>query len=126
MLAGQLTTDFNAAEFACGDGTVVPDHLMKNVRTLANNLQVLRDVIGMPITINSGYRTDAHNKAIGGATNSQHLLAKAADIVVAGWNPSDVQKQIEALIKGGQMTAGGVGLHENFVHYDIRGTNVRW
>ena len=37
-----------------------------------------------PIIINSGYRSEAVNKAIGGAKGSNHLTGCAADIRVAG------------------------------------------
>ena len=45
-------------------------------------LQPLRDHIGMPITITSGYRSSEVNKAVGGVSSSQHLYGCAADCVV--------------------------------------------
>ena len=45
-------------------------------------LQPLRDHIGMPITITSGYRSSDVNKAVGGVSSSQHLDGCAADCVV--------------------------------------------
>ena len=39
-----------------------------------------RILLGEPITINSGYRCTALNKAVGGKTNSQHIQGLAADI----------------------------------------------
>jgi len=123
---GQLTKDFNVSEFACKDGTSVPAKLLDNVNSLAKNLQQLRDKVGKAIKINSAYRTVTHNKAIGGEVNSQHLLGRAADIVVSGMTPSNVKKQIEELIKEKKMLEGGIGLYNSFVHYDIRGTRARW
>ena len=41
-----------------------------------------------PIVINSGYRSEAVNKAVGGAQNSNLLTGCAADIRVAGMEPS--------------------------------------
>lgn len=124
--SGQLTKNFNVSEFACKDGTVVPAKLLENVTSLAKNLQQLRDKVGKAIKINSAYRTVTHNKAIGGEVNSQHLLGKAADIVISGMTPSSVKKQIEELIKDKKMVEGGIGLYNSFVHYDIRGTKARW
>ncbi|WP_448826708.1 D-Ala-D-Ala carboxypeptidase family metallohydrolase [Capnocytophaga bilenii] len=61
---------------------------MPNVKALAQQLEVLRAALGnKPIIITSGYRTPAHNKKVGGADNSQHLTASAADIVVKGVPP---------------------------------------
>ena len=37
-----------------------------------------------PIVINSGYRSEAVNKAVGGAATSNHLTGSAADIRVSG------------------------------------------
>lgn len=122
----QLTANFKLGEFACNDGTPVPDSLRSNVQELAENLQVLRDAVGQPIHINSGYRTPNYNRAVGGVSNSQHLLAKAGDIRVGSMKPSDVRSRILSLIGEGKMKQGGVGLYRTFVHYDIRGTKARW
>jgi hypothetical protein len=42
----------------------------------------LREWYSKPIIVNSGYRCEALNKAIGGAKSSQHMLGEAADITV--------------------------------------------
>lgn len=42
----------------------------------------MREWYGKPIIVNSGYRCEALNKAIGGAKSSQHMLGEAADITV--------------------------------------------
>lgn len=56
---------------------VVADNL---VRLVENVLDPLRQAYGKPIKVNSGYRSKALNKAVGGVSNSQHLEGKAADI----------------------------------------------
>lgn len=43
-------------------------------------LDPLREAYGKPIRVNSGYRSAALNKAIGGAATSQHMSGQAADI----------------------------------------------
>ena len=45
-------------------------------------LNLIRNRAGIPFIITSGYRCPAHNKAVGGKTNSAHLYGKAADILV--------------------------------------------
>lgn len=123
----KLTQNFALEEFACKDGTPVPDEYLENVTVLAQNLQVLRDHLNIPVLITgSGYRTPSHNKKINGAKNSQHLYAKAADINVNGHAPAELAIIIEELITSGKMKQGGVGIYKNFVHYDIRGTKARW
>lgn len=122
----QLTTNFYLEEFACKNGTPVPDELMANVKLLAENLQALRDEIGEPIHVNSGYRTPEYNKKIGGKPLSQHLKAKAADLTTKNYRPKQLAAVIEKLIKSGKMKQGGIGIYPGFVHYDIRGTSARW
>ena len=122
----QLQENFNLDEFRCRDGTGVPEEYMENIQLLAENLQTLRDYIGRPIRIISGYRSPDYNKKIGGARQSQHMAAKAADIKVDGMEPWIVKKIIEHLIHEGHMMKGGVGIYETFVHYDVRGRNARW
>lgn len=57
-------------------------------------LQPLRDSVGVPVNVTSGYRSPAVNRAVGGSRTSQHLLGEAADIVVAGMSPRDVCQRI--------------------------------
>ena len=122
----QLEKNFNLKEFECKDGTVVPKEYMSNVEELARNLQILRDHIQEPIIVISGYRSPEYNKKCGGVKRSQHLLAKAADIIVPGMDSLEVRNTIIKLIKEGKMKPGGVGLYDAFTHYDIRGSNARW
>lgn len=122
----KLTEHFYLTEFACKDGNQVPLSLHHFVKLLATNLQVLRDEIKEPIHINSGYRSSYYNMKIGGATSSQHLLAKAADITTKSYTPKQLAKIIEKLIKAGKMLEGGLGVYPGFVHYDVRGTKARW
>ncbi len=122
----KLTKDFVKAEFDSKDGAKMPDAVLSNIKKLAESLQVLRDYFGVPISINSGYRSPARNKAVGGVPNSQHVKGMAADIVVKGKSPKEVATAIFKLQNEGKMKKGGVGLYNTFVHYDIRGNNVRW
>jgi uncharacterized protein YcbK (DUF882 family) len=122
----QLTKNFNLAEFNCRDGRVVPDKYVSNVKTLAENLQVLRDHIGEPIHLNSCYRPPDYNKKVGGKPASQHLTASAADITTKSHTPKQLAAIIEKLITTGKMKQGGLGIYPGFVHYDIRGKKARW
>ena len=122
----KLTENFSLHEFRCRDGSDVPEEYMENVRELAENLQVLRDYIQKPINVISGYRSPSYNKKIDGARRSQHLFAKAGDLIVKGMTPDEVKEAIVHLIKAGKMKKGGVGLYTYFTHYDVRGFNRRW
>ncbi len=76
-------------EFECKDGSATPADAIENIRILAKHLQVLRDELGEPIHINSGYRSANYNRKINGAKNSQHVLGKAADITVKSKTPCE-------------------------------------
>ena len=104
----------------------IPSKYIKNVSELAKNLDVLREHLGKPIHINSGYRSQSHNAAVGGVQNSQHLTASAADISVKGMSTNQIKQAIENLIDSGKMKQGGVGFYSTWIHYDIRGKKARW
>ena len=122
----RLTKNFTKREFKSRDGYPMSDDVLSSIKELASNLQVLRDFLGEPIRINSAYRSPAHNKAIGGVKNSQHVLGRAADIKVKDIETKDLYLIIESLIIDGKMKDGGLGLYDTFVHYDIRGSKARW
>ena len=123
---GNLTNNFDITEFSCNDGTPVPNELLPNVKKLAEQLQILRDELNEPIHINSAYRHKEYNKKIGGEKNSQHLLAKAADITVKSKTPKQLAALIEKMINEGKLKFGGMGIYPGFVHVDIRNQKARW
>lgn len=129
----QLTKNFHIREFACKDGTEVPEEYYCNVLQLAQNLQILRDECtkeqgkDCPLHINSGYRTPKYNaKLEGSAVHSQHLVAKAGDITCIYYTPKQMANKIEKLISEGKMKQGGLGRYKGFTHYDVRGIKARW
>ena len=63
------------------DNSIPSNKIRFAIRILVINLlQPLRDKVQRPIVLNSGYRSPALNKALGGAKDSQHLKGEAADI----------------------------------------------
>ena len=121
----KLSPNFTVYEFRCRDGSdvVMIDEILVML------LQCIREHFGKPITITSGYRTAAHNTAVGGAKSSQHLLGRAADIQVAGVSVEDVAAYAESLLPGW----GGVGRYpvkagrtKGWVHVDTRAKKSRW
>ncbi|MDO5509542.1 MAG: D-Ala-D-Ala carboxypeptidase family metallohydrolase [Weeksellaceae bacterium] len=122
----RITTNFRTSEFDSKDGSPMPPAVRRNVVQLAKSLQALRDSLGVPVLINSGYRSPAHNARIGGVRNSQHVTGRAADITARPFTPAQVAARIERLIKEGKMKEGAVGIYSTFVHYDTRGQRVRF
>lgn len=115
----QLTPNFNLSEFLHGNDPPPSPWILDNLYRLANRLQVVRDLLGKPIIINSGYRTPAHNRAIGGAAHSFHLSGMAADIVVPGMTAAQVQQFLK-------QWSGGMGCYQHYTHVDIRPMQARW
>lgn len=122
----ELTENFHLNEFESKDGAEMPCEVKINLKELAINLQVLREDLGVPISITSGYRSPAYNKLVGGVKDSQHVLGNAGDIVVGGFTPKEIGVRINELIKEGKMKDGGLGVYKTFVHYDIGRKGRRW
>ena len=63
----------------------IPSHeAIANLKRLCEWLEVLRNKIGHPIVINSGYRSPQLNRKVGGAPTSNHLTGCAVDIRTNG------------------------------------------
>ena len=75
-------------------------------------LQPLRDGIGKPIHISSGYRCLELNKKVGGVPTSQHCLGQACDFKVEGMTSYEIVKVILEL----NLPFDQVGLYDSFVH----------
>ena len=67
---------------------------MGKMYMLAGFAERVREIIGKPVIITSGFRCKELNKAIGGAITSQHTLCEAIDIVVKGMRCEDVFNRI--------------------------------
>ena len=65
-----------------------------NLTRLARLLEDIRRVLGRPIMLNSAYRSQEVNKAIGSKPTSQHCIGCAADIKVPGLTPDNIVKEI--------------------------------
>lgn len=108
-----VSEHFSVAEMACrhcGRVTVSCE--------LMAMLEKLRRIIGQPLPIRSGYRCARHNRSVGGAARSQHVLGRAADL------PRGLVLPGHAVEAG----ARGIGTAGPWVvHVDVRtGPTARW
>lgn len=77
-------------------------------------LDKARDLYGKPIHITSGFRTPAHNEAVGGVESSSHLKGLAVDI--ACLNSKDRFDIVDCLLEVGFVR---IGIADTFIHADI-------
>ena len=114
----KVSTNFRVREFACKDSS---DPIFIDSE-LISVLQKIRNHFGKAVTITSAYRTPTHNAKVDGATFSQHLYGKAADIKISGETPKKVAAYAETLLP----EKGGIGIYDTFTHIDVRETKSRW
>jgi uncharacterized protein YcbK (DUF882 family) len=94
-------------------------HVNPNVLPDARNkLIALAQSIGRPLRLNSGYRTPAYNRSIGGAKNSMHVQRKAIDIQWPLPGTEGKKQFIQKAIDAGFL---GIGCYNSFIHVDIGG-----
>ena len=69
----------------------------ENLTRLAGFLEQVKEVLGgKPIMVNSAFRSEAVNNAVGSRNTSQHRIGCAADIRVPGMTPDEVVKAVIA------------------------------
>lgn len=74
----------------------IPETLMDNLMNSTVGIQKVRDFLGVPMRINSWYRSGALNKAVGGVLNSAHTKCLAIDFVPL---KMDITKAFEAIAR---------------------------
>lgn len=89
---------------------------------LVEGLQAIRDALGAPITVTSGYRYPALNGDVGGADSSQHMTGRAVDVKSAAATPLELAR-VAIDVLGRDI---GLGLGANIVHVDLRGEPASW
>lgn len=103
---------FKVKEFACQDGSQVvfiDDYL-------CIILDILRNKLGKPIIVTSGYRTPWWNAKCNGAKYSYHMRGMAADIKVNGMSAKELAKKLDEIVPNGC----GIIVYSSWVHFDVR------
>ena len=110
----ELTFSDNAVRFQI-DNTPSPE-IVARLTDAALQLDKVRDLLGFPINVNSGYRSDKLNAAIHGAKNSAHTLGYAIDFVCRDFGtPLQIcQKIVASGLKFDQLIQEGTWVHISF------------
>ncbi len=114
---GDISKHFNRAEFLCKCGCGFSTADIELIAVLED----VREKLG-PVRINSACRCATHNKAVGGAPDSEHLRGTAADIVVDGISAATVYDYLTQRYPGRY----GIGKYKTWTHIDVRLRPARW
>lgn len=115
----KLNEYFQRKEFACKCGCgfdAVDVELLELITRI-------REHYNAPMTITSACRCEKHNKAVGGASASQHKLGKAVDFQIKGFTPQQVQAELNTFLPKDKY---GLGYGKTFTHLDIREKAARF
>lgn len=121
----KLTENFTLAELVHSDTAIglglnnTPNaEQVKNLQSLANGLQAIRNKVGKAVNISSGFRSELLNVAVGGSRTSSHKKGLAADISVRGMSP---QQLVDAILSTG-VKFDQVIKYATFVHFSVSPT----
>lgn len=113
----QIGKHFKVREFACKDGSpivFIDDYLVAI-------LDILRNKLGKPVIITSGYRTPEWNAKCGGAKYSYHMRGMATDIRVDGMSAKELANKLNDIIPD----ECGIIVYKSWVHFDVRKAKYR-
>jgi uncharacterized protein YcbK (DUF882 family) len=114
----QLSPNFFRDEFECGCGCGFDTVDVQ----LLEALEAIRQHFHAPVKVTSGARCQVHNRAVKGSGDSQHLSARAADVVVEGVIASRVADWCEKTWPD----TYGIGRYAGWTHIDTRADMARW
>lgn len=81
---------------------------------LLEQLDLLREKLGFPLRINSGYRTEAHNKKVKGSLNSAHTRGLAVDIQAMSG-----RARFDIVVTALELGFKRIGVAKTFIHLDM-------
>ena len=122
----QFTPHFELHEFISsskarehGLDNTPPAEAVENLRALCvHTLEPLREALGLPIIITSGYRCKALNHLlVNHSTKSQHMNGEAADFVVQGDNRRELLiKTFRQMILDDNISFDQLIIYPGFIH----------
>ena len=105
----------------------VPDGAaLANIRTvLASGMERVRNLLGVPVQVTSGYRAPEVNAAVGGARSSQHVQGLACDFIAPDFGtPRAIARHLMThapQLRFDQLIFEGTWVHISFVADRPRG-----
>ena len=125
----QLTEHFTLEEFTRSTTASrlkidnrVPGELMPNIQLTAIKLELVRQALGKPIVITSGYRCPLLNARVGGVSTSAHTKGLAVDFKSSFGTPKEIcQRLIDAGVQFDKL----IQEHNQWVHIGFSPSNNR-
>lgn len=122
------TVHFDWAEVdgGCGaggyaGGSVSAAQVQENLRRSMWKAEALRQRLGnVPLTVNSGFRSQACDRSVGGSGTGQHTYGNALDFAAVGGGFCPVAQEARHVGYGG-IFGPGYPDHDDHVHVDLRG-----
>lgn len=104
MLASSVLLAPHFAAWELGaDNPAIDPVSQANLYQVAAWLEHARDVLGVPLVVDSGFRTPERNAAVGGSATSDHLDGLAADFTAQGLTPFQVYQRLRFAIDAGEL-----------------------
>lgn len=85
-------------------------------------LEEIRNMVHKPVIVNSGYRSEYVNKAIGGVSNSRHMSGCACDFSTKGWSEAEIEN-IAAWARNNSNVKEFI-VHDNYIHIAVVSLDV--
>lgn len=95
-----------------------PEEAVGNLRALCENcLEPLREALGLPVVITSGFRTKALNaKLAHSSSTSQHMRGQAADFYVGKGSREELIKAFREILTNPKIDFDQLILYPSFIH----------
>ena len=124
-----ITPNFSLGEFDCRSGFAYPQEwIPTRLRPLCVALEAIRKDAGVPLVVRSGYRTEAYNARLSGASpRSQHVQGRAADIAPMCFGRHEREERLDRMVRfinvhhfSLGISALGQYVERGFLHVDVR------
>ena len=97
-----LAPHFTARELGADQPSASPG-IVANLSRVAQWLEAARAILGVPLDVTNGYRTPAHNAAVGGSATSDHPNGLAADFIPRGLSLRESYDRLHQAATDGQL-----------------------
>jgi len=119
-----LTKNFSLDELTRSDTAIrlgidqtPPPVVLKNLQSTAENMEIVRALLGHPVRVSSGFRSLALNRALKSEDTSEHIVGMAVDFTCPGFGtPKEVAEFLakQPTLKFNQLIYEGTWIHISF------------